>query len=345
MDISHARDVLQSARHLRAAGWTSRRLNAAVDSGQLVRVRYASFVDASTWQHLRSEDRHLLAVVAASERMAADRVFSHSSAAVVWGLPLWGMNPQRVHVSGGADDARTHSRARGPKHPLTAHHSSAVPSHDRAVVEGLSVTSLERTVLDLARSVQPASALAIADAALRRVMNMDRRDGYDESIAGAWLLGLRERLGRFRGGRGVVRARSVLPLADGRAESALESVSRYRMFEIGMPRPALQVPVPAPGGGHYFLDYELTWAGAFGEADGQSKYVDPSLLRGRTTEEVLLAEKDRHDWVQATTGKPIVRWGADSVRDAAGFAARMRAFGIRVPAVVARPDAFPAPWL
>ena len=45
---------------------------------------------------------------------------------------------------------------------------------------------------------------------------------------------------RHRGRRGIVTVRNLLPLADGRAESAMESEARLVMIDHGLPRPELQ---------------------------------------------------------------------------------------------------------
>jgi predicted transcriptional regulator of viral defense system len=84
---------------------------------------------------------------------------SHVSAAVLHGLPLWAVPLDRVHVtksrrSGG----RTGSRVRV--------HTASLDAGDVGLVTGLPVTSLARTVADLARTLPFPQAVALADGAM-----------------------------------------------------------------------------------------------------------------------------------------------------------------------------------
>lgn len=82
------------------------------------------------------------------------------TAAFLWGLP--GFGPRPVHVS----------RPHGAKHrrsPLAiVHHSRFLPPHHGRPLEGIPVTSVARTVFDLAAWVHPARAERALDNALHR---------------------------------------------------------------------------------------------------------------------------------------------------------------------------------
>ena len=95
--------------------------------------------------------------------------------------------------------------------------------------------------------------------------------------------------------------------------------------------------MPAESGSTLYLDFHFVGLRVFGECDGRSKYTDPILRGSRTAEEVVYAEKRRHDWIVGTTGMRVIRWGAADVRTAARFADRLRAFGVPVPG---RPGGF-----
>ena len=53
-------------------------------------------------------------------------------------------------------------------------------------------------------------------------------------------------------------------------------------------------------------------------------------------EQILLAEKEREDWVRGMTGKRVVRWGWAEAQTRLLLARRLMAFGIRVPALSGR---------
>jgi hypothetical protein len=97
------------------------------------------------------------------------------------------------------------------------------------VVDGVPCTGPDRTAIDLARRLRRLDAIALLDAALR-----SGRCTHDS---------LRRELLAHRGMRGVVQARHLIPLADARAESPMESRLRLRVIDGGLPRPELQRPV------------------------------------------------------------------------------------------------------
>src|SRR5690606_1063502 len=90
-------------------------------------------------------------------------------------------------------------------------HCAPMAASEVVRIEGLRVTSLDRTVLDCVTTMHPRDALVIADSALRMLVKPDRRDraGGDRRAAevrSRWLSLLNFRPGR----RGAVRARAVL---------------------------------------------------------------------------------------------------------------------------------------
>jgi len=118
------------------------------------------------------------------------------------------------------------------------------------------VTTLERTVVDCARTLAPDQALVIADSALR--------GGADPALVSTIL---EESAGR----RGVRRAREVVGLADARAESAGESVLRWIVHAAGLPAPEIGLRVPTRRGDSWL---DLAWPGhrVALEFDGAVKY-------------------------------------------------------------------------
>jgi very-short-patch-repair endonuclease len=143
-------------------------------------------------------------------RLAAARVkgvVSHTSAARHWRLAVL-RAPDRPHVTVDPRRARVHAGG------VVLHWSSLLPGD---VVDG--VTGPLRTVLDCARTLDAAAALAVADSALRQLLV-----GPTELLAAAEAV-------RGPGGR---RVRWVAANADPRAESPLESALRAIVLLAGL---------------------------------------------------------------------------------------------------------------
>jgi predicted transcriptional regulator of viral defense system len=266
---------------------------AALDQG-IVDDEIARLRRAGTWTSLQRgaylvgdppldrRTRHELAVRATFAALRTAAVVSHASAAALHGLPLWGIPLQRVHITRrppARSDADTRLRS----------HVARLAADDVVVLGSLPVTSLARTVVDLARSLPFAAGLAVADAALhsRKVTPDDLRAVLE---AGA-------------GTRGTRAARRVVAAADRRSESVGESRSRAVMIQLGLVLPDLQVEVREPGGrlvGR--CDFGWRDARVLGEFDGQVKYG--RLLRpGQEPGDAVFEEKRREDALRDE------RWG------------------------------------
>ncbi|MGY1848524.1 MULTISPECIES: endonuclease domain-containing protein [unclassified Blastococcus] len=154
-------------------------------------------------------------------------VVSHRTAAAIWGvdIPLQ-RDDDRVHLTVATGSA---VRARADR---CIHRSPLGPGEvDQRL--GFPLTTPRRTWRDLAATLPPAALLAVTD-----------------QLLGSWCTpaDLEEQLALRPAGRGSARARSVLPVADPRAESPMESVLRWLIHAAGLPAPVLQHPVRTPGG-------------------------------------------------------------------------------------------------
>lgn len=324
MDVPEARGHLLSRSRLEATGMSPRRLAGAVEAGELRRIHRGWYVPDATWRAAYSEDRHLLRVVAAHERRrGTDAVFSFVSAAVLHGLPLLRLRPQRVHVSG----ARTNGLVAGGDR-IVARHEIEVPIHDRTVVCGIPCTTLSRTVADVIRLAPEAAGLAIADAALHQVAYTARTRTYDDDADAAFRREVAEHVARHPRARGVRLGRRVLTFADGRAETAGETLCRLFLRDLGFTALVPQVPVRAPRGGWFWIDIGLEAVPAWFEFDGRGKYTDPALRGAVDLEAVLLAEKEREDWIRGTTGRPFVRAGQAHLESADTLGERLAHFRV-----------------
>jgi hypothetical protein len=148
------------------------------------------------------------------------------------------------------------------------------------------VTSMPRTLADVARHRPVAAAVAAMDAALHRELVTVEEIQDVLRFCVHWPL--------------VPRGWRALKLADGRAESPLESISRLLFPMLGLPVPNIQQTIFDRSGrliGR--ADYYWDEFGVVGEADGRTKYSD------RT---VLTREKERQEEFE-DLGLVVARWG------------------------------------
>jgi hypothetical protein len=230
--------------------------------------------------------RHLLMVRATLAGLRVPAVVSHSSAAALHGLPLWGLPLRQVHV------VRDPPARSGDEGRLRSHVARSA-SGDVVLVDGTPVTSVARTVLDIARAAPFPAALAVADAAL--AAGLTTPDDLGAALtAGA-------------GTRGSRSARRVVRAADHRSESVGESRSRALMIDAGLALPELQVEVRRSDGtlvGR--CDFGWQEHGLLGEFDGRVKYG--RLLRpGQHPGDAVFEEKRREDALR-DEGHGMVRW-------------------------------------
>ncbi|MGV9820320.1 hypothetical protein [Nocardia xishanensis] len=114
-------------------------------------------------------------------------------------------------------------------------HSDRIEPGDLDLIKGTVTTNAVRTAVDVARITDRLDALATLDSALR--LGISRTALLAESE-------------RHRGRRGYVQAAELIELADGRAESPMESRTRLRCIDAGLPRPVPQVDVLTGNGPH-----------------------------------------------------------------------------------------------
>ena len=150
------------------------------------------------------------------------------------------------------------------------------------------MTTVARTVVDIARSASRRSAVVTGDAALRRGLLRPKLLAVVDECS-AWC--------------DVGKARKAIDFMDARAESPLESLSRVIFDERQVPVPEPQVEIVVAGAA-YRVDFLWREAGVIGEADGRAKY---SLESSLSPEQAVWAEKLREDALR-DAGFTIVRW-------------------------------------
>lgn len=225
--------------------------------GELIRLRRGAYLRVSEssskagdpWDlrtpHLRLIDGHS----SASHPRAAP---SHACRSAPSAAPVQDHGGDTVHVT-------RDRRGGGVIRPTLRVHGSQLRDIDRTIVGERAVTSLPRTVVDLARTLPYEQAVAVADGGL--ALDVD-------------LAMLAECLEQARRWHGAPQARRVIAFADGRSESVGESYSRISvMRQLDLPMPVLQHEVFDQNG---YLIGRCTspgWSGALvGEFDGKVKY-------------------------------------------------------------------------
>ncbi len=142
------------------AGWTDSALRHAVRSGRIRRIRSGRFSPTATTPDDPRAAALLNARLAAiaAQRACRGSVLSHASAAIVHGLPLLGPVPIPPTVTVPPNGTGDLVRA--------SLHRATLADRDVVVRDGVPVTSVARTLVDLGRSSSIASAVVVADAAL-----------------------------------------------------------------------------------------------------------------------------------------------------------------------------------
>lgn len=320
--IEMIRSLIYTRAQLLGGGITEHELGRSVRDGSLLRVSRGLYCLSAHARELKPEDRHLISVVAAAKTQRIRSPFASHSAAALLGLPLYRFRAARPQIlvahSASASNTNVVQRRVGQcsESELTA-------------VGGVLCTNIDRTVVDMARFDTPERALACADAAIRIKFPVRRGEKMSHN-AKSWKQHLTTQLAEVPGKRGVRRAADVLRLADGSADSPLESVGRWR-FETAGYEVAAQVRVPSPDGGYCYVDLELLGLGILCEIDGKIKYTDPNMLGDLAPGEAVFQEKKRSEWIEGATGKRLIRLGSAELDAQRTFTQWLREFRVPPP--------------
>jgi hypothetical protein len=277
-------DDIVLTRTLRHQGFDDRELRRMKREGTLVPVRRGAYVRQRPAERTRDEEHREL-VFATAPQLHDAAVISHGSAAVLHGLPTWPKAIDRVHVTRNRNSG-------GNRRAVVQVHAAPLTEGDITTIDGVPVTSLARTVLDLCRTVSVEQAVAAGDRALAF--------GLVHAV-------LEDHLAQMSRWPGTRQARRAVALLDPRSESAGESVSRVRLHEEGLPVPELQQDIYGQDG-RFVARVDFCWKEqrTIGEFDGKIKY-GRLLKPGQSIEDVLFEEKRREDALR-DLGWQIVRW-------------------------------------
>jgi hypothetical protein len=179
-------------------------------------------------------------------------------------------------------------------------HPTRLPDEDIVQFGDIFVTSIARTVIDIA-ALSPFLSSVVA---LDRVLHVDRRGtrppmATRQEIFAAW-----ERASPIRAHARVV---AVIDFGESLSDSPLESVSRVNIRVIRAPKPQLQTRYFDAQGFIGESDFSWEQQGLIGEADGDIKYLDARYRGGKSAEHVVLDEKMREDRLRALPRR-VTRW-------------------------------------
>jgi hypothetical protein len=263
--------VFTAAEALRA-GYRHPEIRTLCSSGRWTRLRYGVYITAGDLAQARALERgHDVDCVAVLLALGRPRAaISHTSAAQLWDLPLPSdhRGPLRLTDPERWRRGQGFVMSRAPLGPDEIWRAGPVR-----------LTSAARTLVDCAREWPLEDAVVAMDAGL-----LAARTAIEQlrAVAAA--------VHRWPGAARAVRAAA---LADGRAESPLETRGRLRIVGSGFPTPELQVEIHAGGRLVGVTDAWFADAAVAVEFDGRVKYTEP--WRGRSPERVLWDEKRRED--------------------------------------------------
>lgn len=175
--------------------------------------------------HLSSSGLDLYRLADALAGMREDVVFSHRSAAHLWGL--WIPRFGGIEVTSPACE-RASAYTTGVQRSAVVAHRRILPPEDVVLRHGLPVTTRERTWVDLAAILGIHDLVAAGDSALRA--------GASGDLIAAQVAALRRI-------RGAVLARRAVPLLNKRSASRPESRIRTAILLAGLPAPRVNQAV------------------------------------------------------------------------------------------------------
>jgi Protein of unknown function (DUF559) len=282
-----------SARQWHDRGVPPPLMRSLIRSGQLIRMRQGAYATkrAVDWAGADPVRAHVLDVLAAratlggsgsgsgsasrSASRSGNAVASYHSAAQLHRLSLL-TSPPKSAVTLTLPPDRKRNRA---KPADVVFHASQLPKEHVTRLHNLPLTTVARTVSDLARTLPFMDAVVVADSAL----NQEKTTKPE----------LRQVLEEGQGWPGVRQARRVVDFADERAESPLESAARVVFAEAGLEPPELQVTIHGAQEQEPFaarVDFLWREQKVIAEADGLVKYNDRvDLLKERERDHQLRA--------------------------------------------------------
>jgi Transcriptional regulator, AbiEi antitoxin len=261
------------------SGETDRTLATARREGVIVRLRRGMYAPADLYHACDDAGKHLLHARAALAAQRGEAALTGPSAAALHGFALYDQDLTLVHLVR-LDRGCAHHAA------LTNHHVVTQDIEDDiGVYDGILAINPARAVWEVACRSSLEGGVVTADSALHQ----------DPELRGA-IEELQQRFAYFPGSR---RGRLVVKLADPRADSPGESVTRVQFYRYDIPLPELQYHVVDRDGALIGIsDFYWEEQRHLGEFDGKTKY-QKFLRPGETPSECVFREKKREDAMRA----------------------------------------------
>jgi very-short-patch-repair endonuclease len=251
-------------KQVREAGLSRREIERRVEAGWLVRLYDGVYAVGHT---ALTDKSHLIAAVYAC---GPEALAGYRSAGAMWGVQR---RSRRIEV--------TAPRGRKPKKGVTVHRSRLIHEEDRALIDNIPVTSLARTLVDLADVLSEKQlANAVNEAEIKRLFDLRQVQRVLDRLPG--------RKGRHKLRRVLSAYRDVQPFTRSRGERLVLEMCNHH----GLPKPQTNTWVE----GHE-VDFHWPEAGLVLEFDGGAVH--------RTTK--AFYEDRKRDRALAAQGIHVVR--------------------------------------
>jgi hypothetical protein len=285
------------------AGYNDKAIQQALRHKLWTSVRQGAYTFTDLWEARDEIGQHRIRARATMRRLGRNVALSHTSAAIEQDMAVWGTDLSLVHVTrldGGA--GRTEAGVQ--------HHETFCLSEDLVERDGYLISKPSRAALEHSLLVSTDSAVVTLDSGLHRGLFTRGEMEAEHVLMSSW--------------PGARKLQVAVRFADGRAESAGESLSRRVCYKQGLPPPVLQFEVYDENGVLVGVT-DFAWPDhrLLGEFDGKVKYG--RLLReGEEPGNAVFREKVREDRLREILQWAMVRliW-ADLFREAE-TAARIR---------------------
>ncbi len=269
-----------------AIGHDDRSIRRALRSRLWARVRPGAYTFPDLWPADDPVTRHLVTGRAVTRRFGPKVALSHTSGALAHGLLVWDADLSQVHVTrldGGA----------GRCEAGVVHHEGLTLPSDVVHLEGGAALHPARCAIETAALGSAEAGLVVLDS----LLHLGR--ATPEELHATYAL--------LRSWPGMQATRVPVRMADGRAESAGESRTRYLCYAHGLPAPELQYDV-FDRAGILVGTTDFAWPEhrLLGEFDGRVKY-ERYLRPGETPGDAVFREKRREDRLCELLGWRMVR--------------------------------------
>jgi len=284
-------------------GYDDKALQRARRADVLHRVRHGAYTFTDIWDILNERERHLVTCASVLRTTESAAVLSHTSAVAAFGLPLWELPLDEVHVT-------RMSRKTGRSDADIRQHHGQLAKTAITQAHSMPVTSPARTALDLTTITDVDHALPVLSEMLRRDLTT--------------IADLRAESDAARHVPGTLASDLAIRLADRRLESVGECRCWHMFFCHAMPMPQPQFEVFDRWGvllGR--VDFAWPELKVFVEFDGKEKYLK-FRKEGESVIDAVRREKRREESICRATGWRCIRLTWADLYTPAATCARIR---------------------